>query len=214
MLPKSRTEALAIGSNKFDTGKICSNGHLSYRYTTSGTCAECINGTIGVSLSTVTKLKVKSQSLKLRADSLLKQSDLLMQQALDMEKEYIERDAFKSKKALSVDETKARNEALDSLAVININVDKNDVDLVKSVLSAYLIQGGYSLTVDDVWAIGKVRHGVVYKVRCPPQYVNEFIGMVNKTYSRAFSAHAKLRAVEIPQSDIVDPALFDFTKPL
>lgn len=43
-LPDSRTAAKAAGESKYFTGKPCSKGHLSYRYTNSGTCSECING--------------------------------------------------------------------------------------------------------------------------------------------------------------------------
>lgn len=37
-----RSEALALGLSQFTTGKPCKNGHLSYRYTSSGSCAACI----------------------------------------------------------------------------------------------------------------------------------------------------------------------------
>lgn len=38
----SRQEARDKGLNKYYTGKPCTRGHTSYRYTQSGTCAECI----------------------------------------------------------------------------------------------------------------------------------------------------------------------------
>ena len=40
----TRSEAKAVGVKQFFTGKPCKNGHVAYRYTQSGTCAECING--------------------------------------------------------------------------------------------------------------------------------------------------------------------------
>jgi len=39
-----RAEARAKGLNTYFTGRPCRNGHNSYRYTTSGSCAECVNG--------------------------------------------------------------------------------------------------------------------------------------------------------------------------
>lgn len=39
-----RSVAKELGASTFYTGKLCANGHLSYRYTQSGTCSECING--------------------------------------------------------------------------------------------------------------------------------------------------------------------------
>lgn len=39
---KTRKAATAAGEGKYYTGKLCSKGHDSFRYTQSGTCAECI----------------------------------------------------------------------------------------------------------------------------------------------------------------------------
>lgn len=38
-----RAEAQAQGKNTYYTGRACRNGHVTYRYTQSGTCAGCIN---------------------------------------------------------------------------------------------------------------------------------------------------------------------------
>lgn len=40
-LPKTRKEALKIGSNFYFIGKPCKNGHVSERYTKNGTCIKC-----------------------------------------------------------------------------------------------------------------------------------------------------------------------------
>lgn len=37
-----RTEAKKLGLKTYDTGRPCKNGHSTYRYTQSGTCAGCI----------------------------------------------------------------------------------------------------------------------------------------------------------------------------
>ena len=39
-----RAEAKAKGLKTYFTGRPCRNGHNSYRYTTSGSCADCVNG--------------------------------------------------------------------------------------------------------------------------------------------------------------------------
>lgn len=43
MQVKTRKEAILSGENTYFTGKQCRNGHISYRYVQSGSCAECIN---------------------------------------------------------------------------------------------------------------------------------------------------------------------------
>lgn len=40
---KTRKEAMTAGDNTYFTGKPCKNGHLSYRYSQSGACYDCIN---------------------------------------------------------------------------------------------------------------------------------------------------------------------------
>jgi hypothetical protein len=39
-----RSEALALGLTKYNTGRACRNGHYADRYTDSGSCQECVNG--------------------------------------------------------------------------------------------------------------------------------------------------------------------------
>lgn len=41
-LPTSRSEAQAKSAMKYDTGKLCKNGHSGPRYTLSGVCALCL----------------------------------------------------------------------------------------------------------------------------------------------------------------------------
>lgn len=40
---KTRNEARLSGDNVYFTGEECRNGHISYRYVSSGSCAQCIN---------------------------------------------------------------------------------------------------------------------------------------------------------------------------
>lgn len=40
-LPKSATEAKALGLPRFHTGKPCKRGHVSPRYAVNGTCVAC-----------------------------------------------------------------------------------------------------------------------------------------------------------------------------
>ena len=42
-----RPEARAAGLNTYSTGRPCKNGHNTYRYTQSGTCAACIANSQG-----------------------------------------------------------------------------------------------------------------------------------------------------------------------
>lgn len=39
----TRQQAMAAGKSKYFTGKACSHGHISERYTASGACAACVS---------------------------------------------------------------------------------------------------------------------------------------------------------------------------
>jgi len=41
-LPKTRAEAKAAGSPRYNTGKPCKHGHVADRFTSSGSCSECL----------------------------------------------------------------------------------------------------------------------------------------------------------------------------
>ncbi len=40
-LPKSRTEAKAVGSSRYFTGRPCKRGHIAFRWTAGALCTEC-----------------------------------------------------------------------------------------------------------------------------------------------------------------------------
>ena len=41
---KTRKQAMLDGENTYFTGTPCKNGHITYRYSQSGSCHDCING--------------------------------------------------------------------------------------------------------------------------------------------------------------------------
>jgi len=41
-LPKTRKEAKTLNSPRYNTGKACKHGHFADRFTSSGTCSECL----------------------------------------------------------------------------------------------------------------------------------------------------------------------------
>ena len=64
-----RPEARAKGLKTYYTGKICRNGHDSYRYTQSGTCAQCIrdaNGGGPVDPTSAARRDAKAQMVQAR----------------------------------------------------------------------------------------------------------------------------------------------------
>lgn len=55
MYPKTRKEAMQIGETKYFTSKPCIHGHISYRYTVSGACAECVSANSAANYDVIRK---------------------------------------------------------------------------------------------------------------------------------------------------------------
>lgn len=64
----SRPEARQKGLKTYFTGKICKNGHNSYRYTQSGTCAQCVKEANGATVDPVldARKEAKAQLVQVR----------------------------------------------------------------------------------------------------------------------------------------------------
>lgn len=60
----TRSDARALGATSYFTGKPCKNGHISYRYVQSGTCAMCVRDS-NLSMTSPFKL-AKLEELKAR----------------------------------------------------------------------------------------------------------------------------------------------------
>jgi hypothetical protein len=61
----TRAEAKAASESKYYTGELCKHGHRSYRYTQSGSCAECIRGA-GPAPLTVERLEEREKLARIR----------------------------------------------------------------------------------------------------------------------------------------------------
>mgnify|MGYP000650381620 CR=1 FL=1 len=71
LLPQSKERALSIGSIYYFTGKECSNGHLSKRYTSSSNCVQCIADRRGKDqITTNGKPRTSSINIELAAAAL------------------------------------------------------------------------------------------------------------------------------------------------
>jgi hypothetical protein len=61
-LPASRKDAIANGETKYFTNKLCKQGHLSYRYVSSGICASCASEKAKISWASGKNKQSKNRS--------------------------------------------------------------------------------------------------------------------------------------------------------
>lgn len=87
----TRKDARDAGVKTYNTGKVCSNGHLSYRYVQSGACAECVNGS---------PIKVELNDAQLKAARLRALADQIESEAKERETENM---IFEEKKRKAIE---------------------------------------------------------------------------------------------------------------
>ncbi len=82
-----RSVARDLGKTIYYTGKTCLNGHLSYRYVQSGSCAECVNG----AKTNVSNVSKAEKILRLRAEAdILATKALIIRRTVDALEKTIE----------------------------------------------------------------------------------------------------------------------------
>jgi len=198
-----RKEAKLLGRNTYLTGVPCKNGHVAYRYTMSGTCSQCINGTRKTGDSEtflnranelrITALLTYNEGLKNITkyyEEALANADKLETRAAELramddenkrkEAQYAtERDRILSAK----NEELERKQAIKRMVKQNVFIHPDDVFEAKT----YLLERAQSVcphvTMDDVNYKRKVQGGVLHEIRCFSEHRDEIIEATNKAYT-------------------------------
>lgn len=150
MLIKERKQAIADGDSIFYTGRPCSNGHLTYRYTSSGSCKSCLTGT-GSPLRMLEKVKA------------------LREQADKMEKEA--RDAIQyvpimTNRDLNNQLLFERTQVLTRFVEFWEPVDFRDIEAATSILLKYAHARNELISAKEVFHKIKPKAGGVRRMAC------------------------------------------------
>lgn len=208
-----RKQAKLLGHNTYLTGVPCKNGHVAYRYTASGTCSQCINGTRkGGNPETFL-----TQANELRTTALLAYNEGLKNITRHYEQALANADKLDARatELRTVNEETERKVALRELELQRIrnehNAQKEHKQAVKRMVKlnvfihpddvfeakAYLLERAQSvcphITADDVNYKRKVQGGVLHEVRCFAEHRDEIIKTTNEAYNTS-------RVVIKPQS--------------
>lgn len=191
-----RKEAMSLGLNTFTTGRPCVNGHLAFRYTSSGSCSECINGSPKklnpktfydkANELRITALRVYNESIQLANDNYeraLNQANVYETQAKNAE---IEESVSNAKKIVKISDYKAqqaRKEALKRMIKLNVFIHPSDVINCKAWLLDKAREVCPNITQSDVNYRNKVQGGVLYEIKCFPEHQSEILAETNKAYN-------------------------------
>lgn len=191
-----RKEAQLLGLNKFNTGRPCVHGHLTFRYTSTGSCNECLNGVRNVNKpENFMEMARNLQSAATRTyNDGIKQLTENYDRAMDKAKEYeqaastlkLQQDEelqLKNQKLFEFHAQKERKQAVNEMIKLKVFIHPDDVFEAKT----YLLERAQSvcphITADDVNYKRKVQGGVLHEIRCFAQHKEEIIEATTKAYN-------------------------------
>lgn len=194
-----RKDAKKLGLSKYTTGRPCINGHITHRYTSTGSCNECINGThrkVTVEDSktfrdladkTFTTALVSYRDAltqieaKYKAD--LDRANSYLLKASQYELGLIELERIAKSKQIS----KEHKELKKQLVTINTFIHPDMLMEAKMWMLELLQKHIPSATIDDVSYRFKVQGGVLHEVKCHPSDAELILSKTNESY-RNFNA--------------------------
>lgn len=153
----TRKEAIAAGVGTYTTGKPCKYGHLSYRYTQSGSCAQCVAESASVGRELLNKHKREYRELTVAKKTAALQPILAARHA--------------------------RDEALKALEPIKVLAHPQDVSIVfdtaiELCLAAFPILDRADVTPPRT----PIKGNPVYRVHVPPDQVEFMHQVANALY--------------------------------
>lgn len=210
-----RKEAKLLGHTTYLTGVPCKNGHVAYRYTMSGSCSQCINGTRkGGDSETFSKraneLRMTAlltyneglKSITQHYETALTNATKLEERAAELRtiNEETERKAAlhaleRDRMLRTKDVERERKEAVRKMIKLNVFIHPSDVVNAKDWILSKAREVCKDITMNDVSATNKFKSNVLYTIKCFPEHQDEIITATNKAYN----AH-NLVAVPKPQS--------------
>lgn len=193
----TRKAARDVGLNTYYTGKICANGHLSYRYVTSGSCAECVNGSRlkalpepGESRAAALRrkadeLEAKENAKKESYDSNMKNRSERIQMAITLKAEREKESLLKiAERDRLLAEANERKIVLDDFVEFKAPVRIGHVEQVKALLLAYAIMRCGTIKASDVWVGGTPKLEVLYRMKCHREDLESLRNQINDWYSK------------------------------
>lgn len=198
-----RKEAQALGFKTYMTGAPCKNGHLAYRYTLSGTCSECVNGTrsndnpktfsdkaMHIRTTALSLYNESLQSITKRYEEALAIADKLDNDAVQAAARYEEHqrkisETFLQKQnALKLkEETRQRKLAAREMIKIKVFIHPDDKYEVKEGMLDMARKINPYVTMAEINYRNLVEGGVLHEVRCFPQHKDELLRLTSQIYS-------------------------------
>lgn len=198
-----RKEAKMLGLKTYMTGKPCKSGHLTYRYTSTGSCNQCINGIRNGGNSEtfskrandlrMTALSTYNEALKsitAQYEYALASADKLDSRAAELraiEEENNHKRLVHELKLTSMkieaEKQQIRKEAVKRMVKLNVFIHPHDVVNAKEWLLEKAREVCPEITMQDINYRNKVQGGVLHEIRCFAEHQALILEETNKVYA-------------------------------
>jgi hypothetical protein len=191
-----RKEAQLAGVTRFTTGRPCINGHLTYRYTSTGSCSQCVNGvskaknpeTLNDQANTLrmTALSTYNETIKTATATYERAMAAANDMVLRVEELKRELEVKTAEASSKLDEYKAekeRKEAVRKMIKLNVFIHPSDVVNAKDWILTKAREVCKDITMNDVSATNKFKSNVLYTIKCFEEHKDEILTATNKAYN-------------------------------
>ena len=191
-----RKEAKLLGLHKYETGRPCMNNHITFRYTSTGSCNHCLNGVRSgkkpesliakANALRISALTIYNDAMKVINDNYeraMKTADDYDQQAANLKLELDVESETENQKLFDFRDKLETKKLVKSMIKQKVFIHPDDVFEAKTYLLERAQSVCPSITMDDVNYKRKVQGGVLHEIRCFPQHQQEIIEATTKAYN-------------------------------
>lgn len=174
----TRKEAKLAGLNKYFTGERCINGHLTERYTASGSCSECINGK-PKGYDKLNSKTLQSLANQTYATALANYNDALkritniyedqVRQAQEYERKAAAAIEVESNKEQMVETLDKLSDARSQLTTTWVVYTEDNREWQENHYLSLLQKRCHELTLKDLRHRNKNKGGVMFQIQCFPE---------------------------------------------
>ena len=171
-----RKEALQLGLKTYETGRICRNGHLTYRYASTGACSACVNGESDSEnpetfLDMSQKLYVTAlTTYNAELQRITSNYELMLAKSKELEDKARSVSTMRDERLASIElqreAFKLRSIDLERMVTHTIFVHFKDLEVVKAKLLEVTQRRNKHLTLDDMEFKRRYKNQPIYIVRC------------------------------------------------
>lgn len=191
-----RKEAKLLGLDKYETGRPCINNHITFRYTSTGSCNHCLNGirsgkkpealiekANALRISALTAYNDAVKVITENYERAIAIADGYDKQAADLMLEINAHAETENQKLFEFRQKLEHKNSVKTMIKQKVFIHPDDVFEAKEYLLEKARSVNANITMDDINYRKKIEGGVLHEIRCFPQHQQEIIDATTKAYN-------------------------------